>query len=258
MAKGIYRITEEFEESLSAYTGAPYVIALDNASNALFLSLYYEKNIAKTLKTNTITIPERTYISVPCEILNAGLKVKFKPVEGKTIKGAYQLEGSNVWDSALRFTTQMYIPGSFMCISMTGALKTAKALSKVGAILCDSKEAYEWFKKSRFSGRNEISYHDDSFTQTGWNFYLNPELSLRCLIMMSQFYDNNGAKSNPDVELPYPKLSDFSCYNVPQQNFSRDEVIQLIENFTMSTYKIPLNSPERGEVCDKWFKENLT
>ena len=45
MANGIYKITEDFEKSLSDYTGAPYVITVDNQSNALFLSLYYEKNI---------------------------------------------------------------------------------------------------------------------------------------------------------------------------------------------------------------------
>ena len=114
MATGIYKITEEFESKLSDYTGAKYVVTVDNMSNALFLALYYEKNVLKTLSGNTITIPSRTYPSVPCEIIHAGLKVDFEPVEGKTIKGAYQLKGSNVWDSALRFTADMYIPESFM------------------------------------------------------------------------------------------------------------------------------------------------
>lgn len=255
--KNPYDVTIEFEKKLCEYTGAKYAVVLDNASNALFLSLYYEKNISKTLKTNTITIPERTYMSVPCEIINAGLKVKFKPVEGKTIKGVYQLEGSNVWDSALRFTSQMYIPGSFMCISFTGALKTFKLGSKGGAILCDSKEAYEWFKKARFSGRNEISYHEDNFTQTGWNFYINPELSLRGLIMMTQFYDNNEPKHNPDVELPYPKLSDFDCYKVPQQNFTREE----IENKLMEFNKWRKEQGDLGmdepAILIKWMEDNL-
>ena len=44
MANGIYQITEDFEKELSKYTGAPYVVTLDNQSNGLFLSLYYEKN----------------------------------------------------------------------------------------------------------------------------------------------------------------------------------------------------------------------
>ena len=43
MASGVYKITEEFEKALSDYTGAPYVVTLDNQSNGLFLSLYYEK-----------------------------------------------------------------------------------------------------------------------------------------------------------------------------------------------------------------------
>ena len=43
MANGIYKITEDFEKSLSDYTKSPYVVTVDNQSNALFLSLYYEK-----------------------------------------------------------------------------------------------------------------------------------------------------------------------------------------------------------------------
>ena len=43
MANGVYKITEDFEKSLSDYTGAPYVVTVDNQSNALFLSLYYDK-----------------------------------------------------------------------------------------------------------------------------------------------------------------------------------------------------------------------
>ena len=50
MANGVYKITEDFEKSLSDYTGAPYVITLYNQSNALFLALYYEKNITKTFR----------------------------------------------------------------------------------------------------------------------------------------------------------------------------------------------------------------
>jgi dTDP-4-amino-4,6-dideoxygalactose transaminase len=65
MANGIYKITEEFEKALSDYTGAPYVVTLDNMSNALFLALYYEKNVKKSITSDTITIPSRTYPSVP-------------------------------------------------------------------------------------------------------------------------------------------------------------------------------------------------
>ena len=212
MSNGVYKITEEFEKSLCDYTGSPYAITLDNMSNGLFLALYYEKNIKKSLNGDTITIPSRTYPSVPCEIIHAGLKVNFKKAQGKTLKGAYQLEGSNVWDSALRFTSEMYIPETYMCISFTGPYKDFK-LSKGGAILTDDYEAYLWFKRARYSGRRECSYHDDYFDMIGWNFYMMPELATRGLLLMNQFYNIDGTpKQNEDLELPYPDLSKFEIY----------------------------------------------
>ena len=212
MANGVYQITDDFEKELGKYTGAPYVVTLDNMSNALFLALYYEKNITKAIKDEKISIPNRTYPSVPCEIIHAGLKVDFTPVEGKTIKGAYQLVGSNVWDSALSFTADMYKSGSHMCVSFTGPYKHFK-LSKGGAILTDSLDAYHWFKRARYSGRRECSYHDDNLDMIGWNFYMMPELATRGLLLMNQFYNIDGTKKhNEDLELPYPDLSKFEVY----------------------------------------------
>jgi len=212
MANGIYQITEDFEKKLSEYTGSPYVVTLDNMSNALFLALYYEKNVTKTLESDTIIIPNRTYPSVPCEIIHAGLKVDFEMVEGRTIKGMYRLKNSRVWDSALRFTGDMYLPNSFMCVSFTGPYKHFK-LSKGGAILTDDYAAYLWFKRARYSGRREYSYHDDHFDMLGWNFYMMPELATRGILLMNQFYNIDGSKKhNEDLELPYPDLSKFEIY----------------------------------------------
>jgi dTDP-4-amino-4,6-dideoxygalactose transaminase len=210
--KNIYDVTNEFEKRLGDYTGAPYVVTVDNQSNALFLALYYEHYISKNITSEHITIPSRTYPSVPCEIIHAGLKVKFRPVKGKTLKGSYQLEGSSVWDSALSFTADMYKPEQHMCISFTGPYKHFK-LSKGGAILTDNHDAYLWFKRARYSGRRECSYHDDHFDMLGWNFYMMPELAARGLLLIGQFYNLDGTKkTNPDLTLPYPDLSKFEIY----------------------------------------------
>jgi dTDP-4-amino-4,6-dideoxygalactose transaminase len=207
MAQGIYKITETFEQMLCDYTGAPYAVTVDNQSNALFLALYYEK-----VTGMEITIPARTYPSVPCEIIHAGAKVNFEPVEGKSIKGSYQLKPTRVWDSALSFDADMYMPNTHMCLSFTGPYKTLK-LSKGGAILTDDRDAYFWFKRARFSGRNEMSYHEDHFDMLGWNFYMMPELATRGVLMMNQFYNVDGTKKRcADVELPYPDLSKFEIY----------------------------------------------
>lgn len=211
MANGVYKITEEFEEKLADYTGARFAVTVDNMSNALFLALYYEHNVMNRTE-EVITIPNRTYPSVPCEIIHAGLKVNFRKVKGKTIKGAYELEGSNVWDSALTFTADMYKPNTHMCVSFTGPYKHFK-LSKGGAILTDDVDAYRWFKRARYSGRRELSYFEDNFDMLGWNFYMMPELAARGLLLMGQFYNRDGTKVvNEDLELPYPDLSKFEIY----------------------------------------------
>jgi dTDP-4-amino-4,6-dideoxygalactose transaminase len=207
MAEGVHKITADFEEALCKYTGAKYAVAVDNQSNALFLALRYEG-----IEGREITIPSRTYPSVPCEIIHAGGKVKFDEVKGSTLKGAYWLKRTRTWDSALCFTYNMYIPSTFMCLSFTGPYKHLK-LGKGGAILTDDHEAYLWFKRARFSGRRECSYHNDNFDMLGWNFYMMPEIAARGLLLMQQFYDMEGNPiHNEDIELPYPDLSKFSIY----------------------------------------------
>jgi dTDP-4-amino-4,6-dideoxygalactose transaminase len=98
-----------------------------------------------------------------------------------------------------------------MCISFTGPFKHLK-LSKGGAILTDDEQAYNWFKRARFSGRNECSYHNDHFDMLGWNFYMMPEIATRGLLLMTQFYKNGIPISNDDLELEYPDLSRFPIY----------------------------------------------
>jgi dTDP-4-amino-4,6-dideoxygalactose transaminase len=203
-------ITTKFEERVAEYTGAPYAIALDNASNALFLALtWWKKQDAQTQQCKKITIPCRTYPSVPCEIIHAGFNVEFLPVPGKGFKGEYQLSPTPIWDSALRFTGNMYRPGQYQCLSFTGSKKHLK-LSKGGMILCDNLKAAQWFRKARFSGRDSCSYHEDNFDNNpvvGWNFYMMPEVAARGLLLMQEFPEYNS-----DLELPYPDLSKFKLW----------------------------------------------
>lgn len=211
--KQVYQVTQGFEEALCEYTGAPYAVAVDSCSSALLLSL-----IQWNVQGLEIEIPARTYMSVPCSIILAGGKVKFAPVKGTTLKGAYRLGKTPIIDSALRFTADMYEPGTFTCLSFSGIYKHLK-LGKGGAILTDDKDVYEWFKRARFSGRNEQSYHTDTFTQLGLNCYLLPEIAARGLLLMNQFYDFDGRKKEmPDLELPYPDLSLHPFYTNPNAN----------------------------------------
>lgn len=213
-----HEITRTFEQMLCEYTGAPFCVTVDNQSNALFLALYYSD-----VKGKDCYIPKHTYPSVPCEIIHAGGNVKFMPdntlqcLNGNELTGPYFISPTNVIDSALRFTADMYAPGTYMCLSFTGPYKHLK-LGKGGAILTDNEDAYKWFKKARFSGRDECSYHEDNFDRApsiaGWNFYMMPDVSARGVLLMNQFYELDGRKKhNQDITLKYPDLSRFKLFN---------------------------------------------
>ncbi len=205
--KEAYIVNNNFENAISRYTKAPYVVTVDSATNALFLCLYREN-----IKNKIISIPSRTYVSVPCEIIHAGGIVNFESVKGETLKGAYQLKPTKVWDSALRFTYDMYIPNTHMCVSFSGVYKPLK-LIKGGAILTDNYEDYLWFRRARFSGRNECAHLTDNLDMLGWNFIMPPDTAARGLYLIGQFYNHDGSpKHFEDIENPYADLSKFNTY----------------------------------------------
>jgi dTDP-4-amino-4,6-dideoxygalactose transaminase len=198
-----YKIVQMFEEEVAEYAGSSFAVAIDNCTDALFLSCIYEK-------VTEVEIPTKTYLSVPQAIMAAGGKVNFREEDWK---GIYQLNPYPIYDAARRFTKDMYIPGSFMCLSFHP--KKILKMRKGGMILTDNVEAYKWFKKARFSGRDECSYHIDDFDLNpviGWNFYMMPEIATRGVLLMSGFYKDGIAKQNEDLELSYPDLSKFEIW----------------------------------------------
>jgi dTDP-4-amino-4,6-dideoxygalactose transaminase len=197
-AQGEYKMTEMFEEEVAKYTGAPYAVAVDSCSNAIFLSLMWN-----CVKGMTISIPKKTYVSVPCSIIHAGANVRFMDYAWS---GCYRLYPTNVYDSALRFTHDMYISDTMMCLSFTGHLKRLK-LSKGGMILLDNEDAYNWLIRARSNGRREMPYMQDNFDMVGWNFYMLPELAVRGYMMMRGMYKDGVPLDFPDIEGTYSDLS---------------------------------------------------
>lgn len=100
-----YDMIREFERKVADYAGAPYGVAVDSCTAALFLSCQYCQ-----VAGHEVTIPKRTYVSVPCEIIHAGGQVAFEDLEWR---GAYQLKPFPVWDAAKRFHRGMYQPGTY-------------------------------------------------------------------------------------------------------------------------------------------------
>lgn len=194
-----HRVTADFEQALSQYTGAPYAVATDSCTNALFLSLKWIG-----IQDKQISIPSHTYMSAACQVVHAGGKIKFEK-SSKILTGAYRLKPTPVWDSALRFTKGMYKKNQYMCLSFTGPSKILK-LGKGGAILTDDEKAYEWFKKARYHGRGPVSHLTDNFSVLGWNMYMPPETAARGILLIA------GMGRNKDVSQEYQDLSKFKIY----------------------------------------------
>ena len=170
-----YEIVKMFEEEVAAYTGAPFAVAVDSCTNALFLCCKY-------MNVSEVTIPARTYLSVPMSVLHSGGSVVFEDIKWA---GAYQLKPYPIYDSAKRFTSQMYLPNTFMCLSFH--IKKTLGLGKGGMILTDNYEAVEWLKKARYEGRSEVNYKDDDIKMLGWNMYMTPQQAAHGLALMQNY-----------------------------------------------------------------------
>jgi len=174
-----YKVVKLFEEEVADYAGSPYAVSVDSCTNAIFL-------VCKYLNVADVIIPSKTYLSVPQSIIHSGGNVIFdKTEEANNWKGIYQLKPYPIYDSAKRFTSNMYIPNSFMCLSFH--IKKHLKIGKGGIILTDNEDSVKWFKKARYEGRSEKLYHEDDIDMLGWNMYMTPQQASHGLALMQNY-----------------------------------------------------------------------
>jgi dTDP-4-amino-4,6-dideoxygalactose transaminase len=185
-----YKVVEDFEKHMANFVNSPYAIALDSCTNALFLCCYY-------LKVKQVSIPNKTYISVPCSIIHAGGNVLFENIDWE---GNYQLKPYPIYDYACQLERNMYVKNTFQCISFSA--NKALNIGKGGMIFTDNEKAVKWFKKARYEGREEIPLMDQEiFDFVGWNMYMTPEQASRGLVLANYLKDKQILKQE------YPDLS---------------------------------------------------
>lgn len=149
--KNAFDIVRDFEQAVAEYTGAPYCVAVNSCTNALFLALIWAKdNIDHDWANNYVEIPKHTYVSVPMQIKHAGLIPRFR--EENWI-GAYSLEPYPIWDSARAFTSNLFneIPNKgarkFICVSFHWS--KILGVQQGGAILHNDPKFDEWARRAR-------------------------------------------------------------------------------------------------------------
>lgn len=195
-----HRIVGMFEENVAEYTGAKYSVSCDNCTNAIRIA-------CEMFDPTEVTIPSKTYLSVPQSILQAGHKVLFDH-DMNDWTGLYKLEGLPIYDSAKRFTSDMYISGSLMCLSF--GIKKPLKLGKGGMILTDDESLYKKLKQKRWSGRTEgVPMSEDVLPFLGYNSYITPELAAWGMMMLSAYPKHAEDQPNED----YPDCSQYEIYN---------------------------------------------
>ena len=207
-AKHAWNIVKDFERVIASYTGAPYAVAVDSCTNALLLSCAYYFN-SKNEKDKVIEIPRFTYNSVPMSIRNAGGKVKFRD---ENWKGQYQLKPYQIYDSARLFTSNMYKPGTMICLSFHWTKHLH--IGHGGAIITDNEDAVEWLKRARHDGRQEkVAPKNDTFLSLGWHVSMSPVSAAQGLLLMAGISEHNDPLPwGEGTDSDYPDLSKFKVF----------------------------------------------
>lgn len=212
--KNAFSIVKDFEQAVAEYTGAPYCVAVNSCTNALFLCLeYHSRNWDFNLwgHDTPIEIPSHTYISVPMQIKHAKFDVSFRE---ENWLGCYQLKPLPIWDSARRFTSGMFndMPFiqsmyPFVCVSFHWS--KILGIQQGGAILHADHAFDEWVRRARFDGRREgISPKDDWYKELGWHMYMSPEIAAEGLVRLMHLPKDNPDLPNDD----YPDLSQLEIF----------------------------------------------
>lgn len=171
-----------FENKLSEYAGSKYAVCVDSCSNGIFLCLKYLNIINQILE-----LPKNTYASVPMQCIHAGNKIRFIDKEWS---GEYNVGKTPIVDGATRFKKNMYLKGSYYCVSFHHR-KTLK-IGRGGVILTDDENFVNWARPMIYDGRHKYVLHaNDDYECIGYHMYMTPEEATIGLIKLKDIPDEN-------------------------------------------------------------------
>lgn len=162
----------KFDKRFAKYINAPYVVAVNSCSSAMFLSLMYWKIHCDIRIGNKVFIPSVTHASVANSVVGAGFNVEF--VDEVFVGQAYDLVGAGTVDSAHELYRNCFddMDSPMFCYSFypTKPLGGAEG----GAIATDDKDAYQWLKRASRLGiePGEHSW-DYKVMFPGWKMHMN-------------------------------------------------------------------------------------
>jgi len=182
-----YDIVEAFEREVAVYAGAPYAVAVNCCTNALFLALVREK---EKIGKQKVELPCRTYVGVAQAVLNSGNEIQFRDY---IWRGSYVLFPFAIVDSARQFYRGMYnelksFGGAYVCLSFHWYKHIP--IGRGGMILCNNWEDAWWFRRARHDGRTPgTPAGQDLFSTPGYHCYMHPDDAAKGLMFMGNVQD---------------------------------------------------------------------
>lgn len=161
-----FEIVKEFENKIAEFFGAPYAVAVDCCTHGVELCLRH-------LKVKSITVPKRTYLSIPFLSNKLNIELKWKD---ENWQDYYYIGDTNIIDAAVLWKKGSYIPNSFMCVSFQ--FQKHLSLGRGGIILCDNKEDAVQLKKMSYDGRDpNVPWREQDIETLGYHYYMTPEIA---------------------------------------------------------------------------------
>ena len=194
----MFEYVAEFESQIAEFFGAPYAVATDSCTHAIELCLRHTG-------FDNITIPTRTYISVPMTCAKLGLNWNWKEEEWSDY---YHLGNTTIIDAAVLWGKNTYLSNTFMCLSFQ--FRKHLNLGRGGAILLQNKSDYDALKKMSYDGRDlSRPWAEQDIDTIGYHYYMTPEVAKNGIELLNERKKIPGKKwSHKD----YPDLREMSVF----------------------------------------------
>jgi len=159
-----FEVVSEFEQKIAEFYGAPFAIAVDCCTHGIELCLRHQN-------VKSITVPKRTYLSIPFLADKLGIELKWKD---ENWKDYYYIGDTNIIDAAVLWKENSYIPGTLMCLSFQ--FQKHLSLGRGGMILTDDYDAAHELTQMSYDGRiPNVPWRDQNIETMGYHYYMTPE-----------------------------------------------------------------------------------
>ena len=159
-----FQSVTDFENRIAEYFGSPYAVSVDCCTHGIELCL-------RRANVKSITVPTRTYLSIPFLATKLGIELKWKDEDWTDY---YYIGDTNIVDAAVLWKEGSYIPGTLMCLSFQ--FQKHLSLGRGGVILTDSLTHKEVLKRMSYDGRvPDMPWREQDIPIVGYHYYMTPE-----------------------------------------------------------------------------------